>query len=100
MQMGLEMGEEMSAEVKVDSKAALGIVGRRGNGKLRYVRVGTLWLQQLEEEEDGIAFSHVGGDQTPADLMTKNLPAGQANALAERLSQRRRGGRAAEQLKV
>ena len=84
MQMGLEMGEEMSAEVKVDSKAALGMVGRRGNGKLRHVRVGTLWLQQLEEEDGAVAFAHVRGTQNPADLMTKHLTAGQAAMLAEK----------------
>ena len=100
MQMAMEMGDEMSVEVRVDSKAALGVVGRRGNGKLRHVRVGTLWLQQLEEEDDAVAFSHVRGDRNPADLMTKGLHAGQAIALAEMLSQRRRGGRAAEQLQV
>ena len=41
----------VEVEVYVGSFAALGVVNRKGNGKLRHVRVGQLWIQQTAEEE-------------------------------------------------
>ena len=37
----------MTASIVVDSSAALAVVARKGNGKLRHVRVGHLWVQQV-----------------------------------------------------
>ena len=37
--------------IKLDSNAALGKVGRKGNGKLRHIKVGNLWLQELADEQ-------------------------------------------------
>ena len=39
-------------DVYVDSSAALAAVNRKGCGKLRHVRVGQLWVQQLAEEDE------------------------------------------------
>ena len=44
-------GWKTEARVFVDSSAAVGIVNRKGNRKLRHVKVGMLWIQ--ERVEDG-----------------------------------------------
>jgi len=61
-----------SGEVHVDSSAALGVVSRRGAGKLRHVRVGQLWVQQKSETGE-LKYQKVKGTDNPADLMTKAL---------------------------
>ena len=54
----------------VDSSAALGVVGRKGCGKLRHVRVGNLWIQEKRESGE-LQFKKVKGSVNPADMMTK-----------------------------
>ena len=46
MQLLEDWGVTREARVYVDSSAAIGTMQRRGNGKLRHVRVGTLWIQE------------------------------------------------------
>ena len=53
-----------SSRVFVDSSAALGVVGRKGNGKLRHIRVGQLRVLQLAEDGD-VQFLKVSGIQNP-----------------------------------
>ena len=47
---------------------------RRGNGKVRHVRVGTLWIQELVENVE-IEVKRVLGACNVADALTKNVPA-------------------------
>ena len=42
----------MTGRVHVDSSAAICASQRRGNGKLRHVRVGDIWIQEKEGEGD------------------------------------------------
>ena len=70
-----EWGMKVTSEVLVDSSAALGVVNRKGNGKLRHVRVGMLWIQEKQENGE-LIYSKVHGVENPADLMTKNLTQG------------------------
>ena len=65
-----EWGLEAEGEVFVDSTAALAITQRKGNGKMRHVRVGMLWIQE-QAEEGGLRYRKVDGSLNPADLMTK-----------------------------
>ena len=67
-----DWGYNVHGEVLVDSSAALGIVKRKGNGKMRHVRVGMLWVQEAAEEGH-LKYTKVLGTQNPADLMTKVL---------------------------
>ena len=46
-----DCAQKVEGEVYVDSSAALAVVGRKGNGKLRHIRVGHLWVQQVAEDE-------------------------------------------------
>ena len=52
VQLLADWGNEVDGEVWVDSSAAIGTMTRRGNGKLRHVRVGTLWIQERIEDGD------------------------------------------------
>ena len=54
------LGRDVTTEVFVDSSAALAFVNRKGCGKLRHVRVGQLWVQQLAEDEE-VKFRKVMG---------------------------------------
>ena len=72
MQMMKEWGLHRSGRVWVDSAAALGIVRRKGNGKMRHVRVSQLWVQEANEKGE-LAYSKVLGTDNPSDLMTKYL---------------------------
>ena len=67
-----DWGYEVDGQVFVDSSAALGIVKRKGNGKMRHVRVGMLWIQEAAEEGH-LEYKKVLGTLNPADLMTKAL---------------------------
>ena len=48
IQMELAWGYTTTGEVYVDSSAALAVVARKGNGKLRHVKVGCLWIQEKQ----------------------------------------------------
>lgn len=87
------LGHQTQAEVFVDSSAALAVVGRRGNGKLRHVRVGELWIQEIAH--DGvISYRKVAGSKNSADLMTKHVPAALAAQHLGGMRLRIEGGRA------
>ena len=61
-----------ATRVLTDSSAALGIVHRKGSGKLRHIRVGMLWVQDKAKAGE-VDYIKVDGSQNPADLMTKHL---------------------------
>ena len=83
----------------VDSSAAVGIANRKGNGKLRHVRVGQLWIQGKVEDEE-LDISKVNGEDNPADMMTKSLPANTTQKHMDNINQEFRVGRAKESLKI
>ena len=58
--------------IYVDSSAALGIVNRKGNGKMRHVKIGMLWIQEKRESGE-LEFEKIAGAINPGDLMTKYL---------------------------
>ena len=92
-QLAASWAIECTVEVFVDSSAALAVTSRKGNGKLRHVRIGHLWVQQLSDAEE-VCFRKVRGDSNPADLMTKYLPASKAAPLVEAMAQDYRAGHA------
>ena len=72
MQMAEEWDIHLRGSILVDSAAALGVVKRRGNGKLRHIKVGMLWIQEKAEEGE-LKYKKVAGTDNPADLLTKYL---------------------------
>ena len=99
IQMASEWGEDYEGEVMVDSSAALGAVKRRGNGKMRHVRVGMLWVQERAEREE-LKYGKVAGESNPADLMTKYQPKPVCTKLSEVLHVTQQTGRAHSALEL
>ena len=98
MGLGFRVGDASNIDlcrgrVYVDSSAALGVVARRGNGKLRHIRVGQLWIQELAAAGE-FQFRKIAGTRNPADLLTKYLPAAKMVSLLESLQVELVGGRA------
>ena len=89
----------LEGEVHVDSSAALGVVSRRGAGKLRHVRVGQLWVQEKSEEGE-LKYKKVKGTSNPADAMTKPLTHPEMNKYMIMISQHQREGRADKGLQM
>ena len=48
-QLAATWGLQLGASVYVDSSAALAVTSRKGNGKLRHVRIADLWIQEAQE---------------------------------------------------
>ena len=44
----------------------MGIIERKGVGKIRHLEVGKLWVQELREE-GGVEVKKVKGTENPAD---------------------------------
>ena len=99
LQLMKDWGMETQGRIYVDSSAALGVVGRKGNGKLRHIKVRLLWIQEREEREE-LEYSKVLGTENPADWMTKYLGQAAAEKYGLLLDQRPRTGRAREALKT
>jgi hypothetical protein len=72
IQLAKDWGQTKIGRVLADSSAALAVVKRKGNGKLRHVRVGMMWIQQTEENGD-LQYNKVAGEKNQGDLMTKGL---------------------------
>jgi hypothetical protein len=85
------------AEIFVDSSAALGVVGRKGAGKLRHVRVGQLWVQERAESGD-LRYRKVRGTENPADMLTKTLSAPEITRYMQDLAWEKCEGRAERSL--
>ena len=67
-----ELGMEVKSNLIVYTSANIGIVSRRGIGKVRHIEVNDLWLQK-KVLEGQIKVKKIGGKFNPADLGTKPL---------------------------
>ena len=99
VQLAYDWGLLLSARIFVDSSAAIGIANRKGNGRMRHVRVGDLWIQELVEEEE-LDLRKVNGKENMADAFTKHLTQNVMEEHLQRMSTEFRGGRAATGLEV
>ena len=99
LQLAADWQMNLEGDIFVDSSAALGVVARKGAGKLRHVRVGQLWVQEKSENGD-LSYKKVKGTENPADLMTKALTAMEIWKYMEMANQFRLEGRASQSLKV
>jgi len=96
-QLAGEWEIEMKANMYADSSAALGVVKRRGCGKLRHVKIGMLWIQERNESGE-VQYTKVRGTDNPGDLMTKNVPMAILDKMTGILGQRFLHGRAEHSL--
>lgn len=65
-------GLDLEVELKVDAKATVGMLHRKGLGKLMHMSVHDLWLQDAIRRKD-IKLSKVPGTENPADMMTRHV---------------------------
>lgn len=69
---GRRLGLDITRQSVHRQLCGKGVIGRRGNGNLRHVRVGRLWIQERVENGE-LAMQKVPGEWDPADLLTKGL---------------------------
>ena len=71
--LGIWTNGAVSLRVLTDSSACKGICQRTGLGKIRHIDVAMLSFQDLVRKGK-IQMSKIPGKETPADLLTKDLP--------------------------
>ena len=62
----------MVGEVLGDASAALGVIKRKGTGRLRHLNTSWLWIQDMAAQKH-LEYSKVNGNDNIADLFTKAL---------------------------
>ena len=97
--LAADWGREYKLLGMCDSSAAIGIIGRKGVGKIRHLDVGMMWVQDLRES-GGFEVKKVPGTMNPADQLTKYLGAGDVGKGVEMLGMEFRGGRAERGVEV
>ena len=70
--LGRDLGIELMARLHVDASAVIGILERKGVGRVRHLDVGMLWMQE-QRLRRVLAIQKVLGTSNPTDLMTKHL---------------------------
>ena len=98
-QLAYDWGHTWKGHVYVDSSAALGIAHRKGNGRLRHVKVGMSWLQERTEEGE-LKLKKVSGENNPADVLTKNVVQEKLVKFTKMVGQRFLEGKAKKALDV
>ncbi len=98
-QLAHDCGVTLEGRIYVDSAAAVGISNGQGNGRMRHVKVGDLWIQERIEEGE-LRVDKVRGEENPADLRTKYLSAAKIQSHMTRLEQEFRDGRADNSLRI
>ena len=84
---------DIKVRVQMDASAAIGIIERRGLGKLRHIEVDLLWLQE-QQARRLVPLNKVPGTRNPSDMMTKNLPVATTEMCVDMLNLEYRAGRA------
>ena len=97
MNMLREWGIHPGARIFADSSAALGVVHRKGSGKLRHIRDNMLWVQDKRATGE-LDYQKIEGTENPGDLMTKYLGSSLMGSHLTTLTLEVRGGRAKEGL--
>ncbi len=87
-----DLGVEVRVQVSTDSSVAKSIVSRRGAGRVRYIQVWELWVQDRVAKGELIAMK-LKGESNVADGLTKHV---ERNKMDEHMKVRgvvRRSGR-------
>ena len=69
-----DLGFDMAVKVWSDSSAAIGITSRKGLGKVRHVKVQTLWVQDKLRSGD-FGLEKIDGTLNMSDILTKHVDA-------------------------
>ena len=97
--LAFDWGDATEMAVHIDSSAAIGVVSRRGSGKLRHIRVGQLWIQEMAEEGE-VHVRKVCGESNVADLMAKHLVDRKVTQYVDLMNCEFRAGRADSSLHI
>ena len=97
VQLAASWGLSCRACVHVDSSAALAVTSRKGNGRLRHVRIADLWIQEAVER-GLVECQKVQGLENPADAMTKHLAPSRLQEMTRMLAQNSMDGDADSRL--
>ena len=73
--VGRDLNTELSIHLYTDSSAAMGMVARRGMGRVRHIEVGELWIQDAVRHRK-MTVSKVKGEENPLDILTKHVDRG------------------------
>ena len=79
-----ELGVVVRIIVSIDSSAALGVLLRKGLGKIRHLEVADLWMQSAVRNGK-IEVVKIAGAINDADLATKPLTRQAIDTIMERL---------------
>ena len=99
IQLAQDWGIDLEGDIMVDSSAALGVVSRKGAGRLRHVRVGKLWVQEVQDNGD-LRYRKAKGTDNPADMITKYLTHGEIQRYLDMIGIDTREGRADRSLEI
>lgn len=80
--MARDMNMELRVRILADASVALGIVSRRGVGKIRHLDINCLWIQKVSARKRA-TFEKVKGSENPADLVIKDLPRAEVDKYVE-----------------
>ena len=69
--LAADMGIDVKIDLYSDASAAIGIIRRRGLGRIRHLDVTDLWLQERIRMK-GFRVSKIAGADNLADILTKN----------------------------
>ena len=97
--MARDMGYQVEGHVWIDASATMGILNRRGVGKVRHLDTQMLWVQQKSLRGE-VGFGKVWGKENPADLMTKGLDEATAGRHLEKMKFAYKDGRAGKSAKL
>ena len=70
--MAASFGDKCTVRMHVDASAALGVIQRKGIGKISHLHTGALWLQE-QQVKNVFSFKKINGTASPADWFTKHL---------------------------
>ena len=90
--MAKDFGLPTEATIMADASAALGIISRKGLGKVRHLDINHLWIQQAAAQRR-IKYENVAGTSNPTDLMTKELAAAEIEKYVDMMSAQYAEGR-------
>ena len=80
-----DLGIHFTIDVWSDASAAIGIVRRRGLGRVRHLACTDLWIQERVRDK-GFNVSKMAGAENPSDIMTKRVDRGTLTKLLTRIN--------------
>ena len=90
--VGKDLNIEHDVHVYTDSNAAMGMVARKGMGRVRHIEVGELWIQDAVKNKV-LTVNKVKGDDNPADILTKYIEQGKIHQHCHNMRLVPEGGR-------